>query len=49
VGWDEAVAARRAYVAAIEAGAKREPLGAEMTTESLLAENLVGGVVNARD
>lgn len=46
---DEAVAARRAYFAAIEAGAKREPLGAEMTTESLLAENLVGGVVNARD
>lgn len=49
VDWDEAVAARRAYFAAVEAGATREPLGAEMTTESLLAENLVGGVVNARD
>ena len=49
VDWDEAVAARRAYFAAIEAGATREPLGAEMTTESLLADNLVGGVVNARD
>ena len=49
VDWDEAVAARRAYFAAIEAGATREPLGAEMTTESLLAENLVGGVVNAKD
>ena len=47
--WDEAVAARRAYFASIEAGATREPLDAEMTTESLLAENLVGGVVNARD
>jgi len=46
---DEAVAARRAYFAAIEAGVTCEPLGAEMTTESLLAENLVGGVVNARD
>ena len=49
VDWDEAVAARRAYFEAMEAGATREPLGAEMTTESLLAENLVGGVVNARD
>lgn len=49
VDWDEAVAARRDYFAAIEAGPKREPLSAEMTTESLLAENLVGGVVNAKD
>lgn len=49
VSWDEAVAARRAYFAAIEAGPKREPLSAEVTTESLLAENLVGGVVNAKD
>ncbi len=49
VDWDEAIAARRAYFAAIEAGATREPLPAPVTTESLLAENLVGGVVNARD
>lgn len=49
VDWSEAVAARRAYFAAIEAGPKREPLSAEVTTESLLAENLVGGVVNAKD
>ena len=49
VDWDAAVAARRAYFAAIEAGAQREPLCAGMTTESLLAENLVGGVVSAKD
>lgn len=49
VNWEEAVAARRAYFAAIEAGATCAPLPAPVTTESLLAENLVGGVVNARD
>ena len=49
VSWDEAVAARRAHFAAIEAGVGREPLHAEPTTESLLAENLVGGVVSAKD
>ncbi len=49
VDWDEAVAARRDYFAAIAAGVKRAPLCAEMTAESLLAENLVGGVVDARD
>jgi biotin-dependent carboxylase-like uncharacterized protein len=49
VDWDEAVAARRDYFAAIEAGASCAPLRAEMTAESLLAENLVGGVVDARD
>ncbi|MGD9543685.1 MAG: biotin-dependent carboxyltransferase family protein [Methylocystis sp.] len=49
VDWDEAVAARCAYVAAIEAGATRAPLSPELTTESLLTENLVGGVVNAID
>jgi biotin-dependent carboxylase-like uncharacterized protein len=49
VDWDEAVAARRAYFAAIEADVKREPLRPEMSAESLLAENLVGGVVNAKD
>ncbi len=49
VDWDEAVAARRAFFAAIETGAKRAPLPAHVTTESLLAENLVGGVVDARD
>lgn len=49
VDWDAAVAARRAYFAAIEAGAKRETLYVEMTTESLLGENLVGGVVSAKD
>ncbi|PPC90860.1 MAG: urea amidolyase, partial [Methylocystis sp.] len=49
VDWDQAVAARRAYFAAVEAGATRAPLGAAMSAESLLAENLVGGVVNARD
>ena len=49
VDWDEAVAARRDYFAAIAAGAERAPLCAEMTAESLLAENLVGGVVDARD
>ncbi|MBM3578864.1 MAG: biotin-dependent carboxyltransferase family protein [Alphaproteobacteria bacterium] len=47
VSWDEAVAARRDYFAAIEAGAKREPLRAAISAESLLAENLVGGVVSA--
>ncbi|MGD9656754.1 MAG: urea amidolyase, partial [Methylocystis sp.] len=49
VNWDEAVAARRDFFAAIEAGAERAPLPAQVTTESLLAENLVGGVVNAKD
>jgi biotin-dependent carboxylase-like uncharacterized protein len=49
VNWDEAVAARRDYFVAIEAGATREPLRAELSAESLLAENLVGGVVDARD
>jgi biotin-dependent carboxylase-like uncharacterized protein len=49
VSWDEAVAARRDYFAAIEAGVACQPLRAEPTTESLLAENLVGGVVNAKD
>jgi len=49
VSWDEAAAARRDYFNAIEAGAKYAPLRAEISTESLLAENLVGGVVNARD
>jgi len=49
VSWDEAVAARRDYFAAIEAGAICAPCPAHVTTESLLAENLVGGVVNARD
>ncbi len=49
VDWDEAVAARHDYFAAIEAGAERAPLPAHVTTESLLAENLVGGVVDARD
>jgi biotin-dependent carboxylase-like uncharacterized protein len=49
VSWDEAVAARRDYLAAIKSGAQRAPLSAGLTTESLLAENLVGGVVNAKD
>lgn len=49
VDWDDAVAARRDYLAAIESGAQRAPLSAGLTTESLLAENLVGGVINAKD
>lgn len=49
VTWEEAVAARRAYRAAIEAGAQSAPLARDLTSESLLAENLVGGVVSAKD
>ncbi len=49
VAWEEAVAARRVYYAAIKAEAQLAPLAADLTAETLLAENLVGGVVDAKD
>lgn len=49
VAWDEALAARRAYYAALEAGAQLAPPAPGFASESLLAENLVGGVVSAKD
>lgn len=49
VTWDEALAARRALRAQIDAGARPEPLAGDLSTETLLAENLVGGVVSAKE
>jgi len=50
VSWEEAVAARRARQQAIEAGVTLEPLlRKEFSAEFLLAQNLVGGVVSARE
>lgn len=49
VSWEEAVAARRALRAAIDAGVVTTPLAAEVSTEALLAQNLVGGVVSAKE
>lgn len=45
----EAVAARAALKNRLAAGAILTPLAAEVSTEKLLAANLIGGVVNARD
>ncbi|WP_363350944.1 biotin-dependent carboxyltransferase family protein [Methylocystis echinoides] len=49
VDWDAAVAARAALKAQVAAGPVLRPLAAELSTEALLAVNLIGGVVNARD
>lgn len=46
VTWDEAVEARRALRHALDAAAADGP---RLTSESLLMENLVGGVISARD
>lgn len=48
VGWAEAVAARAALKNKLAAGAVLTPLAAEVSTEKLLAVNLIGGVVSAR-
>ncbi|MGJ0510361.1 MAG: carboxyltransferase domain-containing protein [Methylocystis sp.] len=49
VDWAEAVAARAALEKEMAAGAVATPLAAELSTETLLAANLIGGVVSARD
>jgi biotin-dependent carboxylase-like uncharacterized protein len=49
VGREEAVAARAALARALAAGAAPAPLAAALSTEALLAANLVGGVVSARE
>lgn len=49
VSWDEAVAARRALETATAAEALIAPLAAGFSSEALLATNLVGGVVSARE
>lgn len=49
VGSGEAVEARSAQRAALAAGAAATPFAADVSTETLLAENLVGGVVSARE
>jgi biotin-dependent carboxylase-like uncharacterized protein len=48
VGWAEAVAARAALKNKLAAGAVLTPVAAEVSTEKLLAVNLIGGVVSAR-
>ncbi|MGJ0393598.1 MAG: biotin-dependent carboxyltransferase family protein [Methylocystis sp.] len=49
VGWREAVAARTALRSKMAAGAPLTPLAAEMSTEKLLAVNLISGVMSGRD
>ncbi|MEK4033088.1 biotin-dependent carboxyltransferase family protein [Methylocystis sp. IM3] len=49
VDWAAAVAARAALKKEMAAGALVTPLAAELSAEMLLAENLIGGVVSARD
>lgn len=49
VDWAEAVAARAALKKKMAAGAILTPLAAELTSEKLLALNLIGGVTSARD
>ncbi|QGM96649.1 biotin-dependent carboxyltransferase family protein [Methylocystis parvus] len=49
VDWEEAVAARAALREKLATGAALTPLAHEASTEKLLAENLIGGVVSARD
>ncbi len=46
---EEAVAARVALKSKMAAGASLTPLAAEMSTEKLLAANLISGVVSGRD
>jgi biotin-dependent carboxylase-like uncharacterized protein len=47
--YEAAVATRRAYMAALAQGPQRTALAGDMTTEALLAGNLVGGVISAMD
>jgi biotin-dependent carboxylase-like uncharacterized protein len=47
--WGEAVAARAALRARIDAGAAVAPLDAAISTEALLSQNLVGGVISAKE
>ncbi|PPD42977.1 MAG: urea amidolyase [Methylocystis sp.] len=49
VDWAEAVAARAALQKEMAAGALLAPLAAGLSTEALLAANLIGGVVNAKE
>jgi biotin-dependent carboxylase-like uncharacterized protein len=49
VDWAEAVAARAELKDKMAAGATLTPLAAEISTEALLAANLIGGVVSALD
>lgn len=49
VTWEEAVAARAALQKEMAAGAVATPLAAEISTETLLAANLIGGVVSGRE
>jgi allophanate hydrolase subunit 2 len=46
---EEAVAARRALFSALALGPQQMALHRDMTTEALLAGNLVGGVISATD
>lgn len=48
VSWEEALAARRQRRTLIAAGVRLEPL-ADLSSATLLSENLVGGVVSARE
>lgn len=49
VSWEEAVAARAALRKEMAAGAILTPLAAELSTETLLTANLIGGVVSGRE
>jgi 5-oxoprolinase (ATP-hydrolysing) subunit C len=49
VSWKEAIAARAALKNKLAAEAILTPLAAEMSTEKLLAVNLIGGVVTGKD
>jgi allophanate hydrolase subunit 2 len=49
VEWEEAVAARAALEKELAAGAVSRPLAAEISTETLMAANLIGGVVSGRE
>ncbi len=48
VSWEEAVAARRAFYEALDAGAQTAPIASDLAN-ALLFENLVGGVISARE
>jgi biotin-dependent carboxylase-like uncharacterized protein len=50
VNWEEAVAARRALFDAMATGVELRPLSpSDYSSEYLLSQNLVGGVINARE
>lgn len=49
VTWEAAVAARAALRKATAAGPLEAPLAAEVSSETLLAANLIGGVVSGRE